>query len=161
MAQGETAPRDENQVPALLATSSVDGTTVKLFADPTTHRLLTQNTAVFGSVAAQTTPNASVVTTTVGATNSTYWVTGEVNCTAYTSGTLNINIVYTDSTNTVRTVPIQGHFTSGYGVNVSGTGDFEGQVLQVRAKAGTAITVTTTGTFALTYTAYGTIMQVA
>lgn len=41
MALGETAPRDENQVTALLATNSSTGnTTVKIYADPTTHRLL-------------------------------------------------------------------------------------------------------------------------
>ncbi len=41
MAQGETAPRDENQVTALLATDASTGTqTVKVYANPTTHRLL-------------------------------------------------------------------------------------------------------------------------
>ena len=36
------APRDENHVPTLLAVSNADGTTpVTLYADPTTHRLLT------------------------------------------------------------------------------------------------------------------------
>lgn len=34
------ATRDENSVPVLLATSSVDGTPVPVYADPTTHRLL-------------------------------------------------------------------------------------------------------------------------
>lgn len=34
------APKDKNAVSALLATSSVDGTTVTVYADPTTHRLL-------------------------------------------------------------------------------------------------------------------------
>lgn len=37
------APRDENNIPALLATSSADGQTpVLVYADPVTHRLLTQ-----------------------------------------------------------------------------------------------------------------------
>ncbi len=36
----QTAPRDANQVPALLGTSSSDGTTVTIYANPVTHRLL-------------------------------------------------------------------------------------------------------------------------
>lgn len=35
-----TAPRDANQIPALLGTSSSDGTTVTIYANPVTHRLL-------------------------------------------------------------------------------------------------------------------------
>lgn len=35
------APRDENRIPALLGTSSADGTTpITIWADPDTHRLL-------------------------------------------------------------------------------------------------------------------------
>ncbi len=46
MAQGETAPRDENQVTALLGTDSTTGnTTVKIYANPTTHRLLVEDTS--------------------------------------------------------------------------------------------------------------------
>ena len=37
---GNTAPRDANQVPALLGTSSSDGKTVTIYANPVTHRLL-------------------------------------------------------------------------------------------------------------------------
>lgn len=41
MTFGDTAPRDENQIPALLGTNSATGlTTVKVYANPTTHRLL-------------------------------------------------------------------------------------------------------------------------
>ena len=41
------APRDKNFVPALLATSSVDGITpVVVYADPTTHRLLVDSAGV-------------------------------------------------------------------------------------------------------------------
>lgn len=40
---GETAKRDENEVPSLLAVSSADGVSlVRVWADPTTHRLLVQ-----------------------------------------------------------------------------------------------------------------------
>lgn len=41
MVYGETAPRDENQVTALLATNASTGDkTVKVYANPITHRLL-------------------------------------------------------------------------------------------------------------------------
>lgn len=39
-ANGNTAPRDANQVPALLGTSSSNGEPVTIYANPTTHRLL-------------------------------------------------------------------------------------------------------------------------
>lgn len=42
----DTAQRDQNHVPSLLAVSNVDGvSTVTLFADPITHRLLVNDTA--------------------------------------------------------------------------------------------------------------------
>ncbi len=44
MVYGETAPRDENQIPALLGTDASTGnTTVKIYANPTTHRLLVES----------------------------------------------------------------------------------------------------------------------
>ncbi len=48
----ETAQRDENNVPTLLGVSSVDGeSTVPVYADPVTHRLLVNATAgVIGPV---------------------------------------------------------------------------------------------------------------
>ena len=57
------AARDENHIPTLLGVSSSDGTTpVTLYADPTTHRLLTQAT---GSAAPT---DATYVTLTTNAT---------------------------------------------------------------------------------------------
>lgn len=45
------ASRDENNVPTLLGVSSVDGTTpVPVYANPTTHRLLTSNSTLSGPV---------------------------------------------------------------------------------------------------------------
>lgn len=55
----DTAPRDPNRIPALLATSSVDGvSTIKVYVNPTTHRLLTENAVLSGSGAPATTPEA-------------------------------------------------------------------------------------------------------
>ena len=42
-----SAPRDDNRIPTLLATSSVDGTAVTVYADPTTHRLLIDSAGSF------------------------------------------------------------------------------------------------------------------
>jgi len=52
------ASRDENGVPTLIAASSADGKTpVKVYADPDTHRLLTQSAAgISGTGAPLTTP---------------------------------------------------------------------------------------------------------
>lgn len=73
-----SSPRDANFVPALIATSSTDGTTVvKVYADPTTHRLLVDLSALaslmqtdtFTSTASQTAFGASK---TVGYTMGLY-----------------------------------------------------------------------------------------
>jgi hypothetical protein len=156
------APRDDNFVPTLLAASSADGTTpVPVYADPTSHRLLVDIPRSSGSATSQTGTNANVLTAAVGAADASFWVGVSATCTAYTSGSMQLQLAYTDETNTSRTANINGHFTSGYGVNVSGTGAFEGQLLHIRAKAGTNIVISTIGTFTLTYDIYATINKVA
>lgn len=154
------AARDENFVPTMLAVSSADGTTPTLvYADPTTHRLLVDTPKTSGSATAQTTTNANVLTVTVGASDASFTIGTTVTCTAFTSGSMQVQVAYTDETNTARTANIQGHFTSGYGINISGTGAFEGQLLYIRAKAGTNIVISTIGTFVLTYNIFATITQ--
>ena len=52
------AVRDENNVPTLIAASTADGLTpVRVYADPTTHRLLVQGTTLTGTAAPATTPS--------------------------------------------------------------------------------------------------------
>ena len=47
----ENAYRDENNVPTLIASSSVDGESpIRVYANPTTHRLLVEDTASGGAV---------------------------------------------------------------------------------------------------------------
>lgn len=117
-------------------------------------------TSVHGRVTAQT-GAANIATLTVGAADATYSVRGNINCTAFTSGNFSISVTYTDETNTSRTFPMFGHFTSGWASAVSGTGAFECSTLTLRAKAGTTITIATTGTFTnLTYNAEAAITQV-
>lgn len=54
----DTSSRDQNYRTSLLAVSSVDGTsTVTLYADPVSHRLLTQADSVSGSGAPLSTPS--------------------------------------------------------------------------------------------------------
>jgi hypothetical protein len=156
------ASRDQNNVPTLLGVSSADGTTpVPLYADPTTHRLLTTSTGASAGTTAQTAA-ANALVYTVGAVDGSFWVGGSVNVTAFASGSITLQVAYTDASNVATTLNLNGHFTSGYGTSISGAGDFEGQLIQIRAKAGTTITVKTAGTFtSLTYDAYGTVMQVA
>lgn len=78
------APRDENRVPALLATSSADGVTpITVYADPTTHRLLVANAVSSGTAAPNTTPsilgamyidtNAGKVYVATGTSSSADW----------------------------------------------------------------------------------------
>jgi hypothetical protein len=46
----DIAPRDKNRVAALLGTSNVDGeSTVKIYADPTTHRLFVESSGGAGA----------------------------------------------------------------------------------------------------------------
>jgi hypothetical protein len=52
------ASKDENGVSTLIGASTADGKTpVRVYADPTTHRLLVQNGAGSGIVAPATTPS--------------------------------------------------------------------------------------------------------
>jgi len=211
------ASRDQNFVPTLLAVSSADGsTTVPVYANPTTHRLLTDagtgitgpgsstdnaivrfdgttgaavknsqivvndsglittygnvTTAGWGVPAvyanarltAQTAAVASIATYTVGASDGSFLVSGNVLVTAYTSGNFTLQGAYTNEAGTAISAAINGHFTSGYTTTISGAGSVEMQLMQIRAKAGTTITLKTVGTFTnLTYNVEGTIMQIA
>lgn len=73
------APRDQNRIPALLGTSSADGvTTVPIYADPVTHRLLVNTTA--GAISAPynaqtTTYQVAETDYTVNATSGTFTIT--------------------------------------------------------------------------------------
>lgn len=80
----QQAERDENFVPTLLGVSSVDGvSTVKIYADPVSHRLLVDTVAFTGTAAPNTTPsavgqtyvdtNAGKVYISVGTSSSSDW----------------------------------------------------------------------------------------
>lgn len=100
MSVGDTAPRDANQVPALLGTSNTDGTTVTIYADPVTHRLLvdTSTTGSLGILAVAGTIDDSNLTFTVGSlptvliiNGGTYKTTGGSITWSYLAGTITLS----------------------------------------------------------------------
>lgn len=119
-----------------------------------------------GRATAQTAANASVSTYTVGATDASFTVSANVNVTTSTTHNFTVEVSYTDETNTARVLTLT--FSSLAGVlltaitNVTGAGPYHGGVFHLRAKATTAITVATVGTFTtVTYNVEGLITQVA
>lgn len=117
-----------------------------------------------GRVTAQTAANSSIVTYTVGSSDSSFWISMNMNVTAVTVLSTTLQCTYTDESNTSRTMifPIQqltGSFIAG-GL-ITGTGAWESPSMHIRCKAATTITMlTATGTFTgVTYTAEGLIMQ--
>lgn len=121
-----------------------------------------------GRATAQTATNTSIATYTVGATDGSFEVSANVNVTTSTLHSFAIQCIYTDETNTSRTLvmpvaQLAGSFvTSGLITNGTGTGPYETPVMHIRCKAGTAITVKTVGTFTtVTYNVEGIIKQTA
>lgn len=156
-------PRDPNNVVVAGGVyNDGSGTIVPLPIDPNTGNLLV--TAVIGSggstvlsvsgtgrLVAQTGAAASVATVTVGSSDASYYASANVNVT--TTGTFGITAVctYTDETGTSRSLTMSFSTTGGSIVNgisaVAGLAAYAGLPVHVRAKAGTTITVSTTGTF--------------
>ena len=104
-----------------------------------------------------------MATYTVGASDGSFWVSANVNVTAFAVGTFNVTCTYTDETNTSQTLKMNfSTLTGTIGIAIAATGPFEGIPSHIRAKAGTAITIATSGTFtSLTYNVEGNISQIA
>ncbi len=120
-----------------------------------------------GRVTAQTAANATIATYTVGAADASFIVSGNVNVTTSTAHSFTLTCIYTDETNTSRTLVMNVSQITGTMVtaitNVTGAGAYEGVPLHIRAKAGTTITLATSagGTYTtVTYNAEGVIQQV-
>lgn len=113
----------------------------------------------------QTAAVASVATYTVGAADGSFEVSANVNVTAAVTNTFTVTVTYTDETTTSRThtfsfiqngvaTPLQTI------TNITGTGAYAGTPMMIRAKAATAITIATTGTFtSVTYNVGANIRQ--
>lgn len=106
-----------------------------------------------GRSTAQTAAVSSVAAYTVGSSDGTFLVSANINVTSFTAGTIKAQCTYTDETNTARTLDLTA--------SVVASGANAGQVYRIRAKAATAITILTSGTFTtLTYNVEGDISQV-
>lgn len=88
----------------------------------------------------------------VGAVDTTFMVSFNVNITTATSFTFHVQCAYTDETGTPRTLilpytPISGVPSSTSMTDGDGAVPYHGSALQIRAKASTTITISTVGTF--------------
>lgn len=119
-----------------------------------------------GRSTAQTAAVASVSTYTVGAADGSFEISANVLITTSTLHNFTATVAYTDEGNTARTVTLQFSTLAGAFVtamtNAQGAVPYEGVALHIRAKASTAITIATTGTFTtVTYNVEGIIRQLA
>lgn len=122
--------------------------------------------AIYGSgrQTAQVAADTSVATYTVGASDGSFDIESNVLVTAATTASFTVTCTYTDEGNTSRTLTLTYSQISGVLLttitNVTGTGAYEGVPLHIRAKASTAITIATTGTFtSVTYNIEANIIQ--
>lgn len=114
-----------------------------------------------GRSTAQTAAVASVATYTVGGADGSFEISANANITAFVAGTFNVQVDYTDETNTSRTLTLNfSSLTGTIGIALAASGPFEGLASHIRCKASTSITIKTTGTFtSLTYNVEGIIRQ--
>lgn len=118
-----------------------------------------------GRAAAQTAAVASVSTFTVGATDASFEVSANVLVTTSTNHNFTVTCTYTDEGNTARTLTLPFTLVAGSAIvnavaNANGAVPYMGIVQHIRAKAATAITVATTGTFTtVTYNVEGIIKK--
>ena len=150
------------------ATSVTIGKAVTSLAGQATSGALGVTTVVAsGRLTAQTAAQASVSTVTVGAADASFEVSANVLVTTATTHNFTVTCAYTDEGNTARTLTLGFTQLSGATfltaiTNVTGAGPYESPVYHIRAKAATAITIATTGTFTtVTYNVEGIIKRTA
>lgn len=127
--------------------------------------------AIYGSgrATAQTARSAALATYTVGATDGSFEVSGNVNVTTSTTHSFSLDVEYTDETNTARVLilpmaQLAGAFvTGGLITNVTGAGPYESPTMHIRCKTATTITIRpSAGTFtSIEYNAEGSIRQIS
>lgn len=119
------------------------------------------NAIASANLTGQTSTVASIAAFTPTSTT-TFDISGYIRCTAYTSGTIQLQVTYTDETNTPQTNVIPLVNTSGTPVTGANTGGFWSAMPRtIRANTSTAITVKTVGTFSATYDVGAYIHQAA
>lgn len=121
---------------------------------------------VTGRVTAQTAAVASVATLTVGGADASYEISGNILVTTSSAEAFSISVDYTDETNTARNaiIPIIRASTGAWitqTISATGAVAYPGGHVQIRAKASTAITIKTSGTFTgCTYNVEGRIERI-
>lgn len=120
----------------------------------------------YGRSTAQTGAVGSVATFTPAA-DGTFQVSANVLVTTATTHAFTVTCAYTDEGNTARTLTLPFTLVAGSAIvtsvaNANGAVPYMGISLHIRAKAGTAITIATTGTFTtVTYNVEGVIKQIS
>jgi hypothetical protein len=116
--------------------------------------------------AQQVNATVTLATLTVGATDSSYRISANINVTVSTTVTMTVTCSYTDETNTPRVFTMPFFLLTGISVvsitTAQGNIPYASPTIHIRAKAATTITIATAGTVtAVTYTGEGLIDQVA
>lgn len=119
-----------------------------------------------GRATGQTAAVASVSTYTVGGSDASFEVSANILITASSSFSFTVTCAYTDEGNTARTLTLTFFLVSGtfivIATNTQGAVPYHGIPVHIRCKAGTSITIATTGTFtSVTYNVEGIIKQTA
>lgn len=120
---------------------------------------------VSGRATGQTAANSSVATLTVGGSDATYKVSGNILVTTSSGESFSITADWTDEGNTARScsIPLVRIGTGGLTANTSfsfGAVPYPSVDLHLRCKASTAITIKTSGTFTgCTYNVEGVIVK--
>lgn len=147
---------------------AITGTSAALMSRfNTVQRLMAPSLRAVGRSTAQTAAVASVSAFTVGAADASFEVSANVLVTTATTHSFTVTCTYTDEGNTSRTVTLNFFTVAGTTTiantiaNAAGAVPYLGIPIHIRAKAATAITIATTGTFTtVTYNAEGIIQQI-
>lgn len=111
------------------------------------------------TITAQTTSGTTITTYTTGG-GGNFEITAEYLITAYTSGSAEIQVSWTDEGGTARTATLLLADLSGTtATGAAATGPFSAIPYRLRSSANNAITIKTAGTFSATYDASATIKQ--
>lgn len=110
--------------------------------------------------------SAQTLATFTSTFDGSYYISANLLVTASTVFSISVTCTYTDEGGTSRTATLSFSQLTGTILNLitntQGAGPYEGIPLHIRAKANTAITIQTTGTFTtVTYNGEGSIMQIA
>lgn len=118
-----------------------------------------------GRFTGQTAAKTNITPYTVGAADSSFLVWANVLVTASTLNSFSATCTYTDESNTSRTLTLNFSQLTGAFIttitNATGAAPYEGVPVAIRCKAGSTITLSTTGTFTtVTYNVEGFLQQV-